>query len=221
MAMHNLKLGVDVVGADNLLRVVKARDLPAMDVTGSLDPYVEAKIGNYKGVTKHMEKQQNLIWNVVFAFSREQMQASVLEVVVKDKDLVKDDFVGIVRFDLSEVSVRVPPDSPPTPEWYRLQDKKGEKIKSELMLAVWIGTQADEAFPDAWHSDAASAIDSSAAASALIRVSRTMRLHLRVCLDGGYHVLDESTHYSSDLRPTAKQLWKPSIGVLELANLVS
>ncbi|KAK8941230.1 hypothetical protein KSP39_PZI009835 [Platanthera zijinensis] len=45
------------------------------------------------------------------------------------------------------------------------------------------------------------------------------RLHIRVSLDGGYHVLDESTHYSSDLRPTAKQLWKPSIGLLELGIL--
>ncbi|KAL0312612.1 UNVERIFIED_CONTAM: FT-interacting protein 7 [Sesamum radiatum] len=207
------------------------------------------------------------------------------------------------------------------------------------MLAVWIGTQADEAFPDAWHSDAATPIDSSAAASALYalkfimhrvyaqdlipsektrfpdayvkaqignQVMRTKpiqsrnfnpvwnedlffvaaepfedhliltvedrvapgkdeiigrviiplnmverraddriihsrwfnlekpvavdvdqlkkdkfssRLHLRVCLDGGYHVLDESTHYSSDLRPTAKQLWKPPIGILELGIL--
>lgn len=330
------------------VRVVKARELPAMDVTGSLDPYVEVKVGNYKGITKHIEKQQNPVWNVVFAFSRERMQASVLEVVVKDKDLVKDDFVGFVRFDLNEVPMRVPPDSPLAPEWYRLEDKKGEKIKGELMLAVWIGTQADEAFPDAWHSDAASPIDSSAAASALIRskvyhaprlwyvrvnvveaqdlvpsektrfpdayvkahignqVMRTKpvqarnfnplwnedlffvaaepfedhliltvedrvapgkdeiigrviiplnmvekraddriihsrwfniekpvlvdvdqlkkekfssKLHLRVCLDGGYHVLDESTHYSSDLRPTAKQLWKPPIGVLELGIL--
>jgi hypothetical protein len=42
---------------------------------------------------------------------------------------------------------------------------------------------------------------------------------MRICLEGGYHVLDESTHYSSDLRPTAKQLWKSSIGVLELGIL--
>lgn len=330
------------------VRVVKARELPAMDVTGSLDPYVEVRIGNYKGITKHIEKQQNPHWNVVFAFSRERMQASVLEVVIKDKDLVKDDFVGLVRFDLNEVPKRVPPDSPLAPEWYRLEDKKGDKIKGELMLAVWIGTQADESFPDAWLSDAAIPIDSSAAALAAIRskvyhaprlwyvrvnvveaqdliptektrfpdvyvkghignqVLRTKpvqarnfnplwnedllfvaaepfedhliltvedrvapgkdeilgrviipltmvekraddrivhsrwfnlekpvavdvdqlkkdkfasRLHLRVCLDGGYHVLDESTHYSSDLRPTAKQLWKPSIGVLELGVL--
>lgn len=330
------------------VRVVKARDLPAMDITGSLDPYVEARIGNYKGITKHIEKQQNPAWNVVFAFSKERMQASVLEVRVKDKDLLKDDFVGLVRFDLNELPTRVPPDSPLAPQWYRLEDKKGEKIKGELMLAVWIGTQADEAFPDAWHSDAATAIDSSAAASTLIRskvyqaprlwyvrvnvveaqdlipteknrfpdvyvkaqignqVTKTKnmqartfnpmwnedllfvaaepfedhliltvedrvgpgkdeilgrviiplsivekraddrtihsrwfnlekpvavdvdqlkkdkfssRLHLRVCLDGGYHVLDESTHYSSDLRPTAKQLWKPPMGVLELGVL--
>ncbi|KAI5601489.1 hypothetical protein BDE02_01G094900 [Populus trichocarpa] len=330
------------------VRVVKARDLPAMDVTGSLDPFVEVRIGNYRGITKHFEKKQNPEWNQVFAFSRERMQASVLEVVIKDKDLVKDDFVGVIRFDINEVPLRVPPDSPLAPEWYRLEDKKGEKIKGELMLAVWIGTQADEAFPDAWHSDAATPVDSTPASSTVIRskvyhaprlwyvrvnvveaqdlvpseknrfpevyvkvqignqvlktktyqartfsalwnedllfvaaepfedhlvlsvedrvgpgkdeiIGRVIiplssvekraddriihscwfnlekpvavdvdqlkkdkfssRIHLRVCLDGGYHVLDESTHYSSDLRPTAKQLWRPPIGMLELGIL--
>ncbi|XP_077223744.1 multiple C2 domain and transmembrane region protein 7-like [Tasmannia lanceolata] len=327
------------------VRVVKARELPAMDITGSLDPYVEVKVGNYKGVTKHFEKKQDPVWNDVFAFSRDRMQSSVLEVVVKDKDLVKDDFVGFVRFDLNDVPTRVPPDSPLAPEWYRLEDKKGDKTRGELMLAVWIGTQADEAFPEAWHSDAATAHDSSAThirskvyhaprlwyvrvnvieAQDLVTTDKTRfpdvyvkvqignqtlktktvqsrtqsplwnedlllvaaepfedhlfisvedrvgpnkdeligrviiplnqidkraddrmintrwfhlekpvaidvdqlkkdkfssRLHLRLCLDGGYHVLDESTHHSSDLRPTAKQLWKPSIGILELGVL--
>uniref|UniRef100_A0A5B6Z2Y0 C2 domain-containing protein n=1 Tax=Davidia involucrata TaxID=16924 RepID=A0A5B6Z2Y0_DAVIN len=329
------------------VRVVKARDLPPKDITGSLDPFVEVKVGNYKGITKHFEKNQKPEWNSVFAFSRERMQSSVLEVVVKDKDMIKDDFVGFVRFDLNEVPTRVPPDSPLAPEWYRLDDKKGEKTKGELMLAVWIGTQADEAFPDASHSDASTPVDSSVASAHIrskvyhsprlwyVRVNvieaqdlvlaektrfpdvyvkaqignqvlktkhvqaRTMnalwnedmmfvaaepfedhlilsvedrvgpnkdeimgkvfiplnsvekraddrivhsrwfnlqkpssddveqtkkdkfasRLHLRVCLDGGYHVLDESTQYSSDLRPTAKQLWKPPIGVLELGIL--
>ncbi|PIN20001.1 hypothetical protein CDL12_07326 [Handroanthus impetiginosus] len=44
-------------------------------------------------------------------------------------------------------------------------------------------------------------------------------IHMRICLEGGYHVLDESTYLSSDLRPAAKQLWKSSIGVLELGIL--
>lgn len=330
------------------VRVVKARDLPNMDLTGSLDPFVEVRVGNYKGVTKHLDKNDHPEWNLVFAFSRDRVQASVLEVKVKDKDLIKDDFVGIVRFDLHEIPTRVPPDSPLAPEWYRLEDKKGEKVKGELMLAVWIGTQADEAYSEAWHSDTAGIDIMSSAAAALLRSkvyhaprlwyvrvnvieaqdlvpterhrfpevyckaqighqvfktktvqARTLnslwnedllfvaaepfddhlvltvedrvalgkdeiigrviiplthidrraddrlipsrwfhlekpvavdldqlkkdkfssRLHLRVCLDGGYHVLDESTHYSSDLRPTAKQLWKPSIGVLELGIL--
>ncbi|KAL0425981.1 UNVERIFIED_CONTAM: FT-interacting protein 7 [Sesamum radiatum] len=143
------------------IRVVKAHGLPSKDLTGSLDPYVEVKLGNYKGVTKHFEKTQNPEWNTVFTFSKDRMQSSVLEVVVKDKDMVKDDFVGLVRFDLHEIPTRVPPDSPLAPQWYRLEDKKGEKQKGELMLAVWMGTQADEAFSDAWHSDAASPVDSS------------------------------------------------------------
>ncbi|WOL08694.1 FT-interacting protein 1-like [Canna indica] len=45
------------------------------------------------------------------------------------------------------------------------------------------------------------------------------KIHARICLDGGYHVLDESTQYSNDLRPTAKQLWKQPIGLLELGIL--
>ncbi|CAM8885449.1 unnamed protein product [Rhodiola kirilowii] len=331
------------------VRVVKARDLPVKDLTGSLDPFVEVRVGNYKGITKHLEKDQNPEWHAVFAFAKDQMQATVLEVRVKDKDLLKDDFVGLARFDLNEIPMRVPPDSPLAPEWYRLIDKKGDRIKGELMLAIWIGTQADEAFSNASHSDSASALDG--ASSVLLRskvyhaprlwylrvniieaqdlvptdksrtpdvyvkarvgnqVLRTKsvqagkmnplwnedlvfvaaepfdehiilqiedrigispgkdevlglviiplssiekraddrpihtqwfnlekpfyvfdvdqlkkekfssRLHLRICLDGGYHVLAESTHYSSDLRPTAKQLWKPAIGVLELGIL--
>ncbi|RWR77807.1 FT-interacting protein 1-like protein [Cinnamomum micranthum f. kanehirae] len=328
------------------VRVVKAKDLPAKDITGSCDPYVEVKLGNYKGTTHHFEKKTNPEWNKVFAFSKDRLQASMLEVVVKDKDVMKDDFIGMVIFDLSEVPKRVPPDSPLAPQWYRLEGRKGDNVRGELMLAVWMGTQADEAFPEAWHSDAAAvhgeglanirskvyhspklwylrvnvieaqdlqssdkgrypdayvkAIIGNQALRTRVSQSRTTnpmwnedlmfvaaepfeeplilsvedrvgpnkdevlgktliplqyvprrldhrpvntkwfnlekhvvvegdqkkqevkfasKIHLRICLDGGYHVLDESTPYSSDLRATAKQLWKPSVGVLELGIL--
>ncbi|CAN1158093.1 FT-interacting protein 3 [Linum perenne] len=327
------------------VRVVKARELPSKDVTGSCDPYVEVKLGNYKGITRHFQKKSNPEWNQVFAFSKERIQASVLEVTVKDKDVVMDDLVGRMLFDLNDIPKRVPPDSPLAPQWYRLEDRKGDKVKNgELMLAVWMGTQADEAFSDAWHSDAATVGPDGVAnirskvylspklwyvrvnvieAQDLIPSDKTRfpepyikvtlgnqamrtrvcpsktinpmwnedlvfvvaepfeepiiltvedrlgpgkeetlgrciiplqlvqrrldhkpvntrwynlekhvivdgekkevkfasRIHLRVCLEGGYHVLDESTHYSSDLRPTAKQLWRPSIGILEVGIL--
>ncbi|KAJ8759464.1 hypothetical protein K2173_007075 [Erythroxylum novogranatense] len=136
------------------VNVVKARDLPVMDVTGSLDPYVEVKLGNYKGRTKHLEKNQNPVWHQIFAFSKERLQSNLLEIAVKDKDFSKDDFVGRVIFDVLEVPLRVPPDSPLAPQWYKLLDKKGDRTKGEVMLAVWMGTQADESFPEAWHSDA-------------------------------------------------------------------
>ncbi|KAM0068504.1 putative C2 domain, phosphoribosyltransferase, C2 domain superfamily [Helianthus debilis subsp. tardiflorus] len=322
------------------VRVAKAKDLPPKDVTGSCDPYVEVKIGNYKGITRHFEKKSNPEWDHVFAFSQDRIQASFVEIVVKDKDVVMDDFIGRILFELIDVPKRVPPDSPLAPQWYKLEDKKGEKLKhGEIMLAVWRGTQADECFSDAWHSDAATVnregvskirgkvylspklwyvrvnviecqdlipSDRNKPVEVCVKVAlgnqalRTQispvktinpiwnedlvfvaaepfeealmltvedrgnkdeilgkcllplysvhrrwdnkavhskwhnlekhtvidgekkeakfasRIHLRVCLDGGYHVLDESTNYSSDLRPTAKQIWKPSIGILEL-----
>ena len=323
------------------VRVVKAKDLPPKDISGSCDPYVEVKLGNYKGLTRHFEKKLNPEWNQVFSFSKDRIQASFVEITIKDKDLHKDDFIGKLVFDLNEIPKRVPPDSPLAPQWYHLEDQKGNKVKGEIMLAIWMGTQADEAFPEAWHSDA-SAVPSDGLTNTrskvylsprlwyvrvnvieaqdlvpsekarypevFVRVSlgnqiqRTRispsrsinptwnedlllvaaepfeehlvltvedklpnkeevlgktvipfsvidrrldskavnsrwfhlegeykevsvgakfasRIHLRVCLDGGYHVLDESAHYSSDLRPTARQLWRPTIGVLELGIL--
>ncbi|XP_010535240.1 PREDICTED: FT-interacting protein 1-like [Tarenaya hassleriana] len=332
------------------VNVVKARDLPVMDVSGSLDPYVEVKLGNYKGVTKHLEKNQNPVWKQIFAFSRDRLQSNLLEVTVKDKDVVtKDDFVGRVHIDLAEVPLRVPPDSPLAPQWYKLEDKKGMKTnRGEIMLAVWMGTQADESFPEAWHSDAHSVSHSNLANTrskvyfspklyylrvhiieaqdlmpsekgrapdAVVKVQagnqmkatrtaqmRTMnpqwhdelmfvvsepfediivisvddrvgpgkdeilgrvfvlvrdvpmrhetskmpeprwlnlqrpslameeetekkkerfssKILIRIYLEAGYHVLDESTHFSSNLQPSSKHLRKPSIGILELGIL--
>ena len=58
----------------------------------------------------------------------------------EDKDLMKDDYIGQVVFDLNEVPKWVSPYSPLAPPWNRLEDRKGDKVKGELMLVVWIGT---------------------------------------------------------------------------------
>ncbi|KAK9123057.1 hypothetical protein Sjap_012659 [Stephania japonica] len=330
------------------VRVVKAKDLPTNAITGSCDPYTEVKLGNYKGTTRHFEKKTNPEWKQVFAFSKDKIQSSVIEVYVRDREMVgRDDYLGKVVFDLHEVPTRVPPDSPLAPQWYRLEDLRGEtKVRGEIMLAVWMGTQADEAFPEAWHADAASIHgesvyntrskvyvspklwylrvnvieaqdvqpnDRSRIPEAFVKaqvgnqVLKTKigpksinpqwnedlvfvaaepfeeqlvltvedrvqpskdeivgkislplhiferrldhrpvhttwfnlekfgfgileadkrkelkfatRIHLRVCLEGGYHVLDESTMYISDQRPTARQLWKHPVGILEVGIL--
>ncbi|MBA0713234.1 hypothetical protein Golax_012277 [Gossypium laxum] len=331
------------------VRVVKAKDLPTNPVTGTIDPYVEVKLGNYKGKTQHFEKKPNPEWHQVFAFSKEKIQSSILEVFVRDREMVgRDDYIGRVIFDMNEVPTRVPPDSPLAPQWYRLEDRRGEsKVRGEVMLAVWMGTQADEAFPDAWHTDASSVqgegvfnirskvyvspklwylrvnvieaqdvephdksqlpqafvkaqvgnqilktkvcpqktlnpmwnedlifvaaepfeeqlyltvenkvtsakdevmgriilplhifgrrLDHRAVHSKWFNLEKfgfgalegdkrhelkfSSRIHLRVCLEGAYHVLDESTMYLSDQRPTARELWKNPIGILEVGIL--
>ncbi|GJW63391.1 FT-interacting protein 1-like protein [Tanacetum coccineum] len=116
-----------VVGQYLFVRVVKAQDLPSMDITGTLDSYVELRVGNYTGTTRHVSESLNPEWNTVFAFSKERLQATVLEVVVKDKDMLKDDIVGTVRVNLNDVPTRVPSDIPLAPEWYRIEDEMGTK----------------------------------------------------------------------------------------------
>ncbi|KAL4586063.1 hypothetical protein LXL04_010694 [Taraxacum kok-saghyz] len=321
------------------VHVVKAQNLPSMDITGKLDPFVEVGVGNYKEITRFSETS-NPEWNAVFAFSKESMQATVLDVVVKDNHMIEDDCFGIIHVNIHDIPIRVPSDSPIAPEWYRLEDKKGNKVRGELMIAMWIGIQADEAFPHSARSNADSSVRSQVYHSPTLwyirvnvievqdlvwaeetripkvcvkaqinnQVSRTKsvqprtanalwnedlmfvaaerfedhlvltiedrvgpgqdevlgrifiplssvekrvddrivhsrwvnlqdpdeyvsdveemkkdkfatRLHLRVSLDGGYHVHDESPQYSSDLRPAAKELWKPSVGILEVGIL--
>jgi len=75
---------------------------------------------------------------------------------VKDKDIenANNAFMGLVSFDLNRVPTRVPPDNPLAPQWYSFDNDRGKKVEGELMLAVWMGTQADEAFSEAWCSDA-------------------------------------------------------------------
>ncbi|KAF3773007.1 hypothetical protein EJ110_NYTH56400 [Nymphaea thermarum] len=59
------------------------KDLSAMDVNGRCEPYVEVEPNNYERTTKHHEKTLKLVWNHVFASPREQLQFSVLEIMVK------------------------------------------------------------------------------------------------------------------------------------------
>ncbi|OMO57595.1 C2 calcium-dependent membrane targeting [Corchorus capsularis] len=328
------------------VRLVRVRNLP-----GITNPFVEVKIGNYKGTTKYFEKKLDPEWNQVFAFAKDRIQAVSVDVIVKNKETENDQVIGKLAFDVPDIPSRVPPDSPLAPQWYSLEDQDGRKGgKGELMLAIWMGTQADEVFPDAWHSDAASVSGESISntrskvyisprlwylrvniiqAQDLVptnknrnpevyvkamlgnmvlrsrfspdnninptwnedlmfvvaepfddplilsvvdkldlnkedvlgrctvhlskvgkrllptplaanwynlervafaqprdnhqndsdQVKFASRLHLRICLEGGYHVLDESIYYSSDFRATSKALWPPTIGVLELGIL--
>lgn len=132
------------------VRVVKARNLPDMDANGSLDPYVEIKFGAYnKGVTRCLKRNKNPEWNETFAFPFQhgKMPSLSVDIVVNDKDLVRDDFVGKLHLDLKDIPKRSLDDVPLEPTWYPLLDQDGTKLaQASLLLAIWIGSQADEAY---------------------------------------------------------------------------
>ncbi|OMO73056.1 C2 calcium-dependent membrane targeting [Corchorus olitorius] len=134
------------------VRVVKVKELPWNAALGICDPFVEIKVGNYKGRTSFLENKPD--WNEVFAFRKERIQTSTMDIVVRERALPNDEIIGKICFNMSDIPTRVPPDSPLAPQWYKLDDKNGIYLgMGELMLAIWFGTQADEVFPNAWNSD--------------------------------------------------------------------
>ncbi|KAL1195525.1 Multiple C2 domain and transmembrane region protein 16 [Cardamine amara subsp. amara] len=312
------------------VRVVKARSLPT---SGS--PITKISLSGTMIQSKPARKTSCFEWDQTFAFLRDSPDLSsspILEISVWDSSAGIDtsQFLGGICFDVSEIPLRDPPDSPLAPQWYRLEG--GGAHHGDLMLATWTGTQADESFPDAWKTDTAgnvtarakvymssklwylratvieaqdllppqltafkeasfqlkaqlgfqvqktkSAVTRNGAPSwnedllfvaaepfsdqlvftleyrtskgpvtvGMARVPLTAierrvddrlvaprwfgfedpndekrgnrsRVHLRLCFDGGYHVMDEAAHVCSDYRPTARQLWKPAVGIVEL-----
>ncbi|XP_076950069.1 multiple C2 domain and transmembrane region protein 16-like [Bidens hawaiensis] len=310
------------------VQVVKARSLPTPG-----NPVTKIVVSGCQVISKPARKTMYFEWEQTFAFRRDtQDSASILEISVWDplistsmSDVAGHNFLGGICFDTTEIPLRDPPDSSLAPQWYRLEG--GGARRGDLMLATWVGTQADESFPEAWKTDTASnpssrskiyqspklwylrativeAQDVSLSSSFQIKaqlgfqvqktkfvithngssswnedlmfvaaepfteqslflflveqrgskettvkgdtiiplatierrvddrdvVSRWLtfkdpneekrvyrgRVQVKVFFDGGYHVMDESANVCSDYRPTAKQLWKPPIGTVEL-----
>lgn len=305
------------------VHLVKARSLPTNG-----NPVVKIAVSGDNNVTSRPARKTTLFeWNQTFAFAcdaPDHSSTTVLEISVWDADSGGRSLLGGVCFDVNEIPVRDPPDSPLAPQWYRLEG--GGALHGDLMIATWMGTQADESFPDAWKSDTFGHVNSRAKVyqspklwylratlleaqdllpsltsnnDACFQVraklgfqilkSKTVttrngtvswnnedfifvvaepvsdhliftlenwqhkapvtlgvlriplaaierrvddrnvasrwfnfdesykgRVHLRLCFDGGYHVMDEAAHVCSDYRPTARQLWKAPLGTVEL-----
>ncbi|XP_060204692.1 protein QUIRKY [Lycium barbarum] len=320
------------------VRIVKARGLAPSEC-----PFIKIRTSTHflrskPGIIRPGEAYSNPEWQQVFAlgYNKQETTNSTLEISVWDR--ASDHFLGGVCLDLSDVPVRDPPDSPLAPQWYQLEGSADDqhKVSGDIQLSVWIGTQADDAFPESCSSDAPyvahtrpkvyqspklwylrvtvieaqdlhiapnlpplTAPEVRVKARLAFQSVRTRRgsmkhhssafhwnedlifvagdpledslfllvedcttkepvplgyiiipvssieqrlderlvpakwfglesgpggaycgrLHLRMCLEGGYHVLDEAAHVCSDFRPTAKQLWKPAVGILELGIL--
>jgi len=84
------------------VKAVEARDLLPMDMNGSSDPYVVARVGSQEGKTNYITTDLNPVWNEVLNFDIESGQ-EILQVEVWDHDDIgKDDFEGHFQRDLSQ-----------------------------------------------------------------------------------------------------------------------
>ncbi|CBI15270.3 unnamed protein product, partial [Vitis vinifera] len=283
------------------VRIVKARRLSPTE-----SPCVKIRTAGHflrskPATLRPGESWENPEWHQVFAlgYNKSDSASATLEISVWNG--TSEQFLGGVCFDLSDVPVRDPPDSPLAPQWYRLEgadDQNSGIVSGDIQLSVWIGTQADDAFPESWSSDApyvahtrSKVYQSPKLWYLRVTVMEAQDLHIasnlppltapevRVKAQLGFqsvrtrrgsmsshsssffwhedlvfvagealedhlillvedrtakdalllgHVvvpvsaieqrIDER-HVCSDFRPTAKQLWKPAVGVLELGIL--
>ncbi|KDP24693.1 hypothetical protein JCGZ_26468 [Jatropha curcas] len=197
------------------VKIVRASNLPVNKVSGTCDPFLELKIENYKGVTKCFQNTTNPVWNQVFAFTISRLQGRTLEILVRDKALLNDEIIGLISFGIGDVPIRLPWDSPLAPQWYRLEDRNGYLSGGDLMLAIWIGNQADDAFSIAWHSDAAN-VRGECVANTRKKVYYSPRLwYVRV------KVIEAQDLISSDRTRKPKVYVKATLGNVVLRTKVS
>ena len=102
------------------------------------------------------------------------------------------------------------------PQWYSLENDRGKKVEGELMLAVWLGTQADEAFSEAWGSDAFVVGGTDALANIRSRVYFSPKLsYVRV------NVIEANDLQPSDKRRSPEVFMKAQLGNQVLKSRIS
>ncbi|XP_019095307.1 PREDICTED: C2 and GRAM domain-containing protein At1g03370-like isoform X2 [Camelina sativa] len=118
------------------VRVVEARNLPAMDLNGFSDPYVRLQLGKQRSRTKVVKKNLNPKWSDDFSFGVDDLNDELVVSVLDEDKYFNDDFVGQVRvpvslvFDAENQSLGT--------VWYPLHPKKKSSKKDcgEILLKI-------------------------------------------------------------------------------------
>lgn len=110
------------------VRVIEARNLPAMDLNGFSDPYVRLQLGRHRFRTKVVKKNLNPIWGEEFSFKVEDLKEELLVSVLDEDKYFSDDFVGQLKIPVSQVFDA--DNGSLSTAWYTLQPKN-KKSKRE------------------------------------------------------------------------------------------
>ncbi|KAL6990600.1 hypothetical protein U1Q18_008717, partial [Sarracenia purpurea var. burkii] len=104
-----------------LVRVIEARNIPAMDPNGFSDPYVKLQLGRQKFRTKVVKKCLNPSWCEEFTFKVEDLKEELFVSVLDEDKYSIDDFVGQIKVPVSRVFDAN--DKSLGTAWYSLQPK--------------------------------------------------------------------------------------------------
>ncbi|KAG2437771.1 hypothetical protein HYH02_011147 [Chlamydomonas schloesseri] len=124
-------------------RVVSGTQLPKTDFISTIDPYIRVYFdGHDLGETKHVQKQQEPVWEEDFYFEAKQDEEGRLSGIVRlelfdENKAQQDEYVGAVEIDLAEL----PPEVTEPSSARRIQyldysisyrnDKRGEKFAKQ------------------------------------------------------------------------------------------
>ncbi|GFZ12079.1 C2 calcium/lipid-binding plant phosphoribosyltransferase family protein [Actinidia rufa] len=159
------KMQIGRNGENERVRVYRRSngDFSPKVISANESPYVKIRTSSHFVMSKPAihrsgDTPANREWHQVFALAHNKPETANSTLEISVWDLQSEHFLGGVCFDLSDVPVRDPPDSPLAPQWYRLEgggdSPHSVAVSGDLQLSVWIGTQADDAFPESWSSDA-------------------------------------------------------------------
>lgn len=86
-----------------VVRIIEARNLPAMDLNGSSDPYVRLQLGRSRFRTKVVKKTLNPAWGEEFSFRVDDLSEDLIVSVLDEDRYFNDDFVGQLKVPISRV----------------------------------------------------------------------------------------------------------------------
>ncbi|KAJ7967858.1 C2 and GRAM domain-containing protein [Quillaja saponaria] len=111
-----------------VVRVIEARNLPAMDLNGLSDPYVRLQLGKQRFRSKVVKKNLNPQWEEEFSFRVDDLKEQLVISVMDEDKYFNDDFMGRLKVPVSLVFDSETKSLGPT--WYSLRPKK-KKPKSK------------------------------------------------------------------------------------------
>lgn len=116
------------------MKVIEARDIPAMDLNGSSDPYVRLQLGKQRSRTKVVKKSLNPTWDEEFIFKVDDLNEELVVNVLDEDKYFNDDFVGYVTIPIARVfDAR---DKGFGNVWYALQPKNKKSKNKDCGMCV-------------------------------------------------------------------------------------